>query len=130
MTPNKSHLMRVIRVAAESPFKRARHGALLLMGHSVINSAFNCDITHAEKSVLCGAPTDRDLTVIVVRLHADGSLAMSKPCKACSRYMAMHGVRDVWWSDGDGNLKHSRLEWIPVRPMHITEWFKTQQRAA
>jgi deoxycytidylate deaminase len=46
----------------------------------------------------------------VVRILADGSLAMAKPCLLCQEIINAAGVAKVYYSDQNGNIKLLRKE--------------------
>ena len=54
---------------------------------------------HAEISAMIHAKWQAD-RVVVVRLLADGSWGLCKPCEGCQR--ALQGVGEVWYSTGEG----------------------------
>ena len=105
------------RVAEESEFPDYRHGALLVRGGSILNSAYNKNshigwanrfrakacghaTHHAELGAILGV--DRAKTsgadVYVVRIGRTGELKMSKPCQMCQSVLAHMGVKRVYYS--------------------------------
>lgn len=105
------------RVAEESEFPDYRHGALLVRGGSILNSAYNKNshigwanrfrakacghaTHHAELGAILGV--DRSKTagadVYVVRIGRAGNLKMSKPCQMCQSVLAHMGVKRVYYS--------------------------------
>lgn len=47
-------------------------------------------------------PDYRKLSILVYREHADGSFAMARPCKACSRALRDLGFRHVYYTSNNG----------------------------
>lgn len=113
----RSRMFQLARKEAEkSPFNVFRHGAVLVRGGKVINSAFNecvhCKLgnkyknhpgistRHAELSVILGI--DKKVTtgadVYVVRINPSGNLKNSRPCEMCMGVMKFVGVRRVFYS--------------------------------
>jgi len=59
---------------------------------------------HAEVAAMVRAKWEVD-TLVVVRILADGSWGLAKPCKGCQR--ALTNVHNVWYSTGTGHdLRH------------------------
>lgn len=105
------------RVAESSENKEYRHGAVLVKGGSVLNTASNKnaharfgkrfrrrdkgDSTyHAELGCILGL--DRSVTrgadLYVVRVGRAGALRLSKPCHMCEAALRHVGVRRVYYS--------------------------------
>lgn len=43
--------------------------------------------------------------IYVIRLMRDGSLGMSKPCQTCLTMIQKMGIRRVYYSDANGDIK-------------------------
>ena len=105
-----------------------RHGALLVNGGSIINTAFNKDkfssfgerfrdsdygpaTHHAELSCISGI--DRSKTngasIFVVRVNRKGELRLSKPCAMCHDALKFAGVKKVYYSTNDGSIEMYKL---------------------
>lgn len=57
---------------------------------------------HAEMEVLrFSEPGD---TLLVVRFLKDGTLSMAKPCKYCQEFIIESGIKQVTYSDWDGEM--------------------------
>jgi len=107
------------RVALQSNFPAYRHGAVLVRGKSVRNSACNKDsfcsfaarfrnkhiqegraTLHAELGAILGV--DRSITegstIFVTRIGKKGDYKMSKPCPMCHEAMRHVGVKRVVYS--------------------------------
>ena len=106
-----------VRVAESSENKEYRHGAVLVKGGNVLNTASNKnaharfgkrfrrrdkgDSTyHAELGCILGL--DRSVTrgadLYVVRVGRAGVLRLSKPCHMCEAALRHVGVRRVYYS--------------------------------
>lgn len=48
-------------------------------------------------------------TVLVVRVNKSGELACSKPCELCQESMKQAGVKEVYYSDMNGNIQQMRF---------------------
>lgn len=59
---------------------------------------------HAEQAAIFAAGLDlsRGCDIMVVRLKADGSPTLSKPCAVCASVMQDVGIRRVFYSTEDG----------------------------
>ena len=111
------------RAAEESTFPDYRHGALLVRGGSILNSAYNKNshiawanrfrakacghaTHHAELGAVLGI--DRSKThgadVYVVRVGRTGELKMSQPCLMCQSVLSHMGVKRVYYSLDNENL--------------------------
>ena len=44
-------------------------------------------------------------TLVNIRFMADGTLGMSKPCRICQRLLKNYGIRDVFYTDENGEFK-------------------------
>ena len=105
------------RVAYQSCFPDYRHGAVLVKGGSVINTAHNKSnfsrfgerfrnqeigkaTVHAEIGAILGI--DRSITegavVYVARIGAAGDFKLSKPCSMCHGAMKFVGIKRVVYS--------------------------------
>lgn len=111
------------RAAEESVFPDYRHGALLVKGGSILNSAYNKNSRigwadrfrgkacghathHAELGAILGV--DRTKTsgadVYVVRIGRTGVLKMSRPCQMCQQVLSHMGVKRVYYSIDEENV--------------------------
>lgn len=105
------------RVAEQSDYGRIKHGAILVKGGSVINTAHNksnfCSFgrkfrasdegiatLHAELGAILGLPRDvtRGGTIYVVRINREGHFRLSKPCSMCSAALKHCGISRVYYS--------------------------------
>lgn len=111
------------RAAEESEFPNYRHGALLVRGSSILNSAFNksnhinwankfrakdCGHAthHAELGAVLGMAREKTTgaTIYVARIGKHGELKMSKPCEMCQQVMSHVGIKKVYYSIDDENM--------------------------
>lgn len=111
------------RTAEESTFPDYRHGALLVRGGSILNSAYNKNSRigwanrfrskacghathHAELGAILGV--DRTKTsgsdIYVVRIGRTGELKMSKPCQMCQQVLTHMGIKRVYYSIDEENV--------------------------
>lgn len=58
---------------------------------------------HAESRVLRKA--GKRATLWVLRFTRDGKLSMAKPCESCETLIRMQQVREVNFSNWDGNME-------------------------
>lgn len=112
----KRYFQLAANIAAQSDFKSYKHGAVLIKGGSVINTAHNECVhskladrfkkhdgwgtRHAELNVCLGI--DKKVTnnadVYVVRINRDGLLRNSRPCSMCIDTMKFLNIRRVYYS--------------------------------
>lgn len=92
------------RVAKKSRHKKSKHGAVLIKSGRVIASAQNSN-GHAEAVALSKIKDLPNRTIMwSVRVMADGSLGMAKPCHACLSIMKELGVKTCYYSTATGNI--------------------------
>lgn len=123
MAPRIGLIQLAARVAQNSTMTH-KLGAVLIKGGSVINVGFNQSSTHrfarkfgkyytrhAELNCILGVPRHKTTgaTIYVIRVKKDGSYGMAKPCQCCEDMLMFVGVKKVYWSDVDGNIKERRL---------------------
>jgi deoxycytidylate deaminase len=100
------------RRVADFPKQRSyRHVAIVTRGGCVLSVGVNSGVHHAEMVALWELfPANRKgVTVMSLRIRKDGSLAMAKPCPACTRNMREYGVKKVVYSISDGTLVKERI---------------------
>jgi len=117
------------RVAVQSDYPQFKHGAVLVKGSSVINTAYNkggynsfgacfrdpqkfgTATLHAELGSVLNV--DRTLTegatVFVVRVNRQGEFRLSRPCEMCAAAMKFCGVKRVIYSTNEGDFRQERL---------------------
>jgi tRNA(Arg) A34 adenosine deaminase TadA len=63
--------------------------------------------THAELDVILksGLEDLNDHSMIVLRVDRKGRLANSKPCPGCLSLLKSYNVKEVFYSDTDGNIE-------------------------
>lgn len=115
-------------VAANSPYGKIRHGAVLTKGGSIINASFNKDnytsfgsrfrsplrghaTVHAELGCILGLP--RDVTsgtdLYVCRINRKGEFRFSKPCSMCHEALKHVGVKRVYYTTSDNTVEMYKL---------------------
>jgi deoxycytidylate deaminase len=125
---NKVHgyLALAKRVATQSEHDHFKHGAVLVRGGSVINTACNKDqykrfgnrfrntrtcghaTYHAELGCVLGLDksTTQGATLYVVRTNRAGTFRMSKPCQMCEEVLRFCGIKRVVYTTGNGIMRH------------------------
>ena len=112
------------KVALRGTYGGFKHGALLLRGGKVINSSCNknnhCAFGSRFRQRDEGSPTlhaeigcvlnlDRSTTegatMLVVRVSKTGEYRMSKPCSMCRAVLKHVGIKKVYYTDNNGELK-------------------------
>lgn len=121
----RNHFELARNIALQSNHKCFRHGAALVQGNRVLNTACNdlrytkfasrfltnyqvkkgCASRHAELKSVLGI--SRQLTqgadVFVVRVNWQGKFKLSKPCPMCMACMSYVGVKRVFYSIDEDN---------------------------
>jgi hypothetical protein len=52
---------------------------------------------------------DKGDALVVVRILKDGSFTCSKPCDKCIKYIKDQGIKTVYYTDWDGQVKEISL---------------------
>ena len=62
---------------------------------------------HAEAHAMIKHGLDNCLgcDILVTRILRDGSLTMAKPCNECQQLMRSHGIRQVYYTDWNGDIQ-------------------------
>ena len=45
-----------------------------------------------------------DYQILVLRIDKNGKLNMSKPCRGCQSVLSQFNLKQIWYSDKDGNI--------------------------
>lgn len=62
---------------------------------------------HAESSCVIshGVSNSAGLDMVCTRVLANGTLTMSKPCKVCEAFLDHAGIRNVYYTDWEGEVR-------------------------
>lgn len=63
---------------------------------------------HAEMAILRWAYPGE--IIHVMRFTKDGEVTMARPCEVCQQFLRNHGIRQVRYTDWNGNWKKMRLQ--------------------
>lgn len=128
---SKNQLRYVRAAAAEasvSTYGNFRHGAVLIAGGKLINAGHNkpnhCSFakrfrsapgdasTHAEIDCVYHVPNEKltGSTMYAVRVAADGSFKMSRPCDMCYDVLKFCGVARVYYSVDSGTMMLEKIK--------------------
>jgi deoxycytidylate deaminase len=77
------------------PFLRTNRNQLCAECRSVIRALHT---TQVDKLRYC--------SIYVARRRKDGSRAMAKPCEECMKILKNVGIRDIYYTDNEGNINH------------------------
>lgn len=119
-------------IAAQGSFYNYKHGAVLVKGGSVINTAHNECVhsrladrfkkhdgwgtRHAELNVCLGI--DKKVTfnadLYVVRINKEGLYRNSRPCEMCMDTMKFLGIRRVYYSISQESYGVINLKMMPL----------------
>ena len=61
---------------------------------------------HAELDCLLKTSKEdlRDYKMLVLRIDRNGKLNISKPCHGCQSVLSQFNLKEIWYSDKDGNI--------------------------
>lgn len=79
-----------------------------LKTHPKLYNEYGYYSQHAEVVAVMKARGEGD-TLVVVRIAKNGSLTCSMPCRKCMEFMKDHGIKTVFYSDWNGEIKEMRL---------------------
>ena len=102
-------LAAMLRLASRSPYRAWPHAAVVFRGGSVVGLATNTRHIHAEVRALNRVKVKKNLTLLSVRVGADGRLKLARPCPECWRYLARHGVKTVLYSTSSGDIEREAV---------------------
>jgi len=111
---------------AKKSNNRFRMGAIIFDKKNVISVGHNCSFRsikhfypnfqkrkysiHAEVDAIIKARTDvKGYSLLVVRLNAKNELTLSKPCEHCMMYIEYVGVKNVFYSNKEGEIERIKL---------------------
>lgn len=124
---SKKIIDRAVDEALNSPHPQFRHGAVLFNKGKIYNSSsnvirytsfarrFTTDLCfsnlHAEIGAILNQPRDttENCDVLVVRISRTGVFGNSKPCDMCAAAMSHVGIRNVWYTNVEGEIVKCRL---------------------
>ena len=118
---------KILQIAHDNfhlPNSRHRHFSFIVLRNKVISWGYNdgwtthplsvsynyrFDAKHSELSAIINFPYRpsklKNYTLINLRLLADRSVGLSKPCKLCSKLLSDFGVYDVYYSTSGGSFE-------------------------
>ena len=124
----KRYMQLAKNVAEQSTYGKLKHGAILVKGGSVLNTAYNKDkftafgnrfrkeglgpaTHHAEIGCLLGLDRSKTegSTIYVVRINRHGQFRLSKPCSMCHDIMKHCGVKRVVYTVNDEEIASYKL---------------------
>jgi deoxycytidylate deaminase len=119
----------VMNTAKEEALKSAHKfkvGAVIFKGKQILSSGHNYGqrsakklhpryqkwrySIHAEIDSILSAKRDlKSSSILVVRLNNKGDLVLSKPCNFCTMYLEHVGVKNLYYSNNDGDIIWERI---------------------
>lgn len=112
------------KLAAKGNSPNFRLGAVLLKGNKIISTGRNYfykthpKATNALRTIHAEVDCVRRIgrfedpvnsTLVIVRETNSGLLSMAKPCPHCMDLLYQIGVKDIWYTNYNGNLEHMYL---------------------
>lgn len=121
-------IRKAIDNAEYSGHPRFRLGAVIFKGSQIISEGTN-DIRsfqaipdryveyshslHAELAAILNAERSvKGFNLLVVRIDANGFLRMAKPCEWCSDSIKHFGIRNVYYSNDEGEIIKTRSKFL------------------
>ena len=97
----------------KSDLHRHNISAMIVKGGQIVSRGVNRHhrdgSIHAEVSALTQMirrkASPEGCEIHVYRFMADGSYGLAKPCQACQRALLEAGIKRVWYSDYDNQMK-------------------------
>ena len=110
----------MVRIAMKAALKSDhmfRHGAIVLKGGAIQAVGHNHNGVHAEVDALEKLEPENRVGTVVWSIRITGSgerISNAKPCPNCMQYLLDNGVKGVYYSTTDREIKYMRLR----RPKH------------
>lgn len=100
-----------LKLCGRSNHKQHYHGAVVVVGGSIVAMGFNHDKTHAEVQALKKLWPDhrKGVKVYSFRFSKGGQWSMAKPCPKCEAFMRENGVKYVYYTTQTGSMERMRL---------------------
>lgn len=97
--------------AAKAGHEWAHHAVIVFRGGNPVATGHNHGHLHAEFNALNSLwPKERrGTTVLSIRVTKSGKLSMARPCPKCYQFMLDNGVKNVVYSDSNGELVKERV---------------------
>ena len=80
-----------------------------LKTHTSLWLDYDCFSKHAEMDAIIKSRYNCD-TILVVRINKRGKLSCSRPCEKCIKFATDNGVKRIYFSDWDGEIKYLKLQ--------------------
>lgn len=66
-------------------------------------------VLHAEVSAILRCGDKTPYRIFVERYRCDGTIGNAKPCPICREVMTLYGVKQLWYTDTDGNVIKEKI---------------------
>lgn len=124
-------LRRALDVTEKSEYYPYKVGAVVFKGSRILSEGTNairgctrvpseykkfCHTLHAEQDALSKLLNNPDVikgaSILVIRINnnAAGKISMAKPCEFCQKMIEDYGIRNVYYSDYNGEIKKMRIK--------------------
>lgn len=99
------------KICGKSDHRQHHHSTLIVSGGGVIAVGYNKGEIHSEVTALKKLrPLLRQgVTIYNFRFRKGGTFGISKPCPKCEQYLRDNGVKVVYYTDTDGEIKKMKL---------------------
>ena len=83
---------------------------MIFRGSAVVSVENNDGAMHAEVRALNKTAVKKNLTLLSIRVGKSGELRNARPCEQCWKYIMMHDVRMVLFSNEEGRIERLKLK--------------------
>jgi dCMP deaminase len=89
----------------------------------------SCCAVHSEQNAIINAARSGGVSLIGSTLYlAEATGKGDRPCFLCRRFMIQVGIKDCYYEDRDGSIKHEQVypEWVNLE----NQWIEEKQNEA
>ena len=88
-----------------------------------LKSYVHCPAVHAETNCIMNAARNGLSTLgATLYLYSSTTFDTGQPCMGCRRFLIQAGIRDCYYMNGKGEIKHDYVEeWIDLENVWMTE---------
>ena len=125
--PITSGVIKLCLLESEKSNYRFKIGAVVFKGNRILSSGHNeirsvryinnryktyLNTLHAEQAALLHLDWNRlkNASICIIRATQNGVLGNAKPCSLCQKLLAHIGIRNIYYSNGIGEIVHAKLE--------------------
>ena len=119
-------ITKAIKVAKSSNYYPYKIGVVIFKADRIISTGKNnirsCrklkdkykvwkNSLHAEQDAIINAKRDlKNHSMLIVRINSNNTLFMAKPCDMCMGYIKFVGIKNIYYSDRQGQIIKEKVE--------------------